>query len=50
MKFLLREVSRWTRMSRPPRGAWVEIIREEAHRYNREGRAPRGARGLKYRR
>ena len=35
-------------VSRPARGAWIEILTVSGGKSPRAGRAPQGARGLKY--
>ena len=35
-------------MSRPARGAWIEMREEVVEKWNKISRAPQGARGLKY--
>ena len=35
-------------LSRPSRGAWIEMMQYAKDKIKYQGRAPRGARGLKY--
>ena len=48
MKSVFYPVGRWPGQSRPPRGAWVEMIAMNQVRPSVSSRAPHGARGLKY--
>ena len=48
LKYHCRIYDNNTFVSRPARGAWIEITRSASPRWRRSCRAPHGARGLKY--